>query len=115
MRRIGLFGISLPEEFDGLGLTQEQQVLLTFEFTQASCVYRSRFSTTIGLCSQMILDYGTKNQKDYYLQEWLVGGYGRVRVNRAKHGSDAANLETHAVKDGNGYVINGIKRCITNA
>ncbi len=116
MRRIGLFGISLPEEFAGLGLTQEQQVLLTFEFTQASCVYRSRFSTTIGLCSQMILDYGTKNQKDYYLPRMARGevtaAFGLTERNI---GSDAANLETHAVKDGNGYVINGTKRYITNA
>ena len=116
MRRIGLFGISLPEEFAGLGLTQEQQVLLTFEFTQASCVYRSRFSTTIGLCSQMILDYGTKHQKDYYLPRMARGevtaAFGLTERNI---GSDAANLETNAVKDGNGYVINGTKRYITNA
>ena len=49
LRDIGLFGISIPAEYGGLGLSMEEQVRLTFEFCQASCVYRSRFSTTIGL------------------------------------------------------------------
>ncbi|MEC7973110.1 MAG: acyl-CoA dehydrogenase family protein, partial [Pseudomonadota bacterium] len=48
LRDIGLFGISIPAEYGGLGLSMEEQVRLTFEFCQASCVYRSRFSTTIG-------------------------------------------------------------------
>ena len=48
LRDIGLFGISIPSKYGGLGLSMEEQVRLTFEFCQASCVYRSRFSTTIG-------------------------------------------------------------------
>ena len=53
----GLFGISIPEEFGGMNFNMKEQILLTFEFTRASAVYRSRFSTTIGLCSQAILDF----------------------------------------------------------
>ena len=60
MRRLGLFGMTIPEEFGGLGLSMEQQVRATFEFTRASCVYRARFSTTLGLCSQAILFNGTE-------------------------------------------------------
>ena len=59
----GLFGISIPEEYGGLNFNMKEQILLTFEFTRASAVYRSRFSTTIGLCSQAILDFGTEEQK----------------------------------------------------
>ena len=49
LRKNGLFGISIPKKYGGLELSMEEQILLTFEFCQASCVYRSRFSTTIGL------------------------------------------------------------------
>ena len=63
LKEIGLFGISIPEEYGGLGCSMEEQIRLTFEFCQASCVYRSRFSTTIGLTSQAILDFGTSSQK----------------------------------------------------
>ena len=63
MRELGLFGISIPEEYGGLECSQEEQVRLTFAFTRASAVYRSRFSTTIGLTSQAILDFATEDQK----------------------------------------------------
>ena len=65
LRKSGLFGISIPRKYDGLELSMEEQILLTFEFCQASCVYRSRFSTTIGLTSQVILDFGSKNSKNH--------------------------------------------------
>jgi len=116
MREIGLFGISLPTEYGGLGLTQEQQVRLTFEFTQASCVYRSRFSTTIGLCSQMILDYGTEEQKAEFLSRMASGEVtAAFALTERDAGSDAGGLETTAERTDDGYVINGIKRYITNA
>ena len=67
MRRLGLFGMTIPQEYDGLGLSIEQQCLATMEFTRASCVYRARFSTTLGLSSQAILYNGTDDQK----REWL--------------------------------------------
>ena len=69
----GLFGITLPREWGGLGWTMEQQVRLTLEFTRASPVYRSRFSTTIGLCSQILLDHGTDEQRDRYLRDMATG------------------------------------------
>ena len=50
--------------------SMKEQILLTFEFTRASAVYRSRFSTTIGLCSQALLDFQTDKQKDKYCQQW---------------------------------------------
>jgi len=116
MREIGLFGISLPKAYSGLGLSQEQQVRLTFEFTQASCVYRSRFSTTIGLCSQMILDYGTEAQKAEFLPRMATGEVtAAFALTERDAGSDAGSLETTAEPTDAGYVINGIKRYITNA
>ena len=73
LRDMGLFGISIPSKYGGLGLSMEEQVRLTFEFCQASCVYRSRFSTTIGLTSQAILDFATEEQKEKYLPKMARG------------------------------------------
>lgn len=116
MRDIGLFGISLPKKWSGLGLSQEQQVRLTFEFTQASCVYRSRFSTTIGLCSQVILDYGTEAQKAHYLPRMATGEVtAAFCLTERDAGSDAGGLQTMAQRTNDGYVLSGIKRYITNA
>ena len=69
----GLFGITLPREWGGLDWSMEQQVRLTLEFTRASPVYRSRFSTTIGLCSQILHDHGTDAQKERYLRDMATG------------------------------------------
>ena len=117
LKDIGLFGISIPKEFGGFGFTMEQQVLLTFEFCQASCVYRSRFSTTIGLTSQAILDFATEEQKNKYLPKMASGACtGAFALTETEAGSDASALATTAKKNGNkGWLINGEKRYITNA
>ncbi len=119
VRRIAemqLFAISIPEDYGGLGLSQEQQVRLTIAFTRASAVFRARFSTTIGLCSQAILDFGTEAQKRKYLPAMAEGRCtGAFSLTEPDYGSDAASLATTAVRDGAGYVLNGTKRYITNA
>ena len=117
LKDIGLFGISIPKEFGGFGFTMEQQVRLTFEFCQASCVYRSRFSTTIGLTSQAILDFATEEQKNKYLPKMASGACtGAFALTETEAGSDASALATTAKKNGNkGWLINGEKRYITNA
>ena len=116
LREVGLFAISIPEEYGGQGLTQEQQVRLTFAFTRASAVFRARFSTTIGLCSQAILDFGTEEQKRKYLPAMAAGTCtGAFSLTEPDFGSDAAGLATTAVREGDGYVLNGTKRFITNA
>ena len=113
---IGLFGISIPEQYGGAGYNMEEQILLTFEFTRASAVYRSRFSTTIGLCSQALLDFGTEEQKEKYLPGMAKGEIvGSFALTEPNAGSDALSLETEAIKNDNGYTINGTKRYITNA
>ena len=117
LKDIGLFGISIPKEFGGFGFTMEQQVRLTFEFCQASCVYRSRFSTTIGLTSQAILDFATEEQKNKYLPKMASGACtGAFALTETEAGSDASALATTAKQNGNkGWLINGEKRYITNA
>lgn len=116
MREIGLFGISIPESYGGLGFGMEQQVMLTIAFTQASAVYRSRFSTTIGLCSQAILDFATEEQRRRWLPGMAAGTItGAFALTEQEAGSDAGSLQTTAIRDGDVYVVNGSKRYITNA
>ena len=111
----GLFGITLPRHWGGLGWSMEQQVRLTFEFTRASPVYRSRFSTTIGLCSQILHDHGTDEQKERYLRDMAIGRcVASFALTETGAGSDATAVTTTAVRDGDQYVINGHKRFITN-
>ena len=116
MRDLGLFGISIPEEYGGLACSQEEQVRLTMAFTRASAVYRSRFSTTIGLTSQAILDFATEEQKRRWLPRMASGEVtGAFALTEPDAGSDAGALKTTAVRDGDHYVLNGWKRYITNA
>ena len=111
----GLFGITLPREWGGLDWSMEQQVRLTLEFTRASPVYRSRFSTTIGLCSQILHDHGTDAQKERYLRDMATGRcVTSFALTEPGAGSDATAVATTAVRDGDQYVINGHKRFITN-
>ncbi|MFC0454446.1 acyl-CoA dehydrogenase family protein [Rhodococcus jostii] len=116
MASLGLFGISIPRAYGGLEWSMEQQVRLTLEFTRASCVYRSRFSTVIGLCSQAILDHGTEEQRRRMLPSMAAGELVTAfALTEESAGSDAAHLRTTAVRDGDGYVLDGSKRYITNA
>jgi len=116
MKELGLFATSLPPEYGGLGLTMEQQVLLHMELTQASCVYRSRLSTTIGLGSQPILHHGSEAQRRAWLPRMARGEVtAAFGLTEPEAGSDAGSLQTRAERDGEHYVLNGIKRYITNA
>ena len=116
LREIGLFGISIPTRWGGLGLTMEQQVRVMFEVTRASAVYRARFSTTIGLGSQPILYNGTDAQRAEWLPRMASGEVtAAFALTEPEAGSDAGGLRTSARRDGDSYVLNGSKRYITNA
>jgi acyl-CoA dehydrogenase len=116
LREIGLFGISIPTRYGGLGLTMEQQVRVMFEVTRASSVFRARFSTTIGLGSQPILYNGTEAQRQEWLPRMASGeATAAFCLTEPEAGSDAGGLRTKAVREGEHYVLNGSKRYITNA
>ncbi len=116
MRELGLFGLSIPEEYGGLGLTMEEEVLAAFEIARTSPAFRSLFGTNNGIGSQGILIDGTEEQKNTWLPRMASGEVvGAFALTEPGHGSDAGALETSAVRDGDHYIINGTKRYITNA
>ncbi len=116
MRDMGLFGLTVPEEFGGLGLTMEEEVLAMFEMGQTSPCFRSLFGTTVGIGSQGILIDGTPEQKARYLSRLASGELiASFALTEPDAGSDAGSLRTSARREGDHYVLNGTKRFITNA
>jgi len=116
MRELGLFGLSIPEEYGGMGLTMEEEVLATFEIGRASPCFRSLFATNNGIGAQGIVIDGTDAQKHHYLPKLASGEIiGSFALTEPDSGSDAGSLRTSARRDGDFYVLNGTKRYITNA
>ena len=116
MKALGLFGLCIPEEFGGLGLTMEEEVRVAFELGRTSPAFRSLFGTNNGIGSQGIIMDGTPEQKANYLHKLAAGEMvASFALTEPGSGSDAASLTTSAVRDGDHYVLNGTKRFITNA
>ncbi|MEF9605183.1 acyl-CoA dehydrogenase family protein, partial [Paracoccus sp. PXZ] len=116
MRELGLFGLSIPEEFGGLGLSMADEVGVIEEMGQTSPAFRSAFGTNVGIGSQGILIDGTSEQKARWLPAMASGEItASFCLTEPKAGSDAASVRTRAMRDGDHYVLTGTKRFITNA
>jgi acyl-CoA dehydrogenase len=116
MRELGLFGLTIPEEYGGLGLTMEEEALVCIELGRTSPAFRSTFGTNVGIGSQGLVMFGTPEQK----AKWLPGvASGEIVTSFAltepEAGSDSAAVQTRARRDGDYYVLDGSKRYITNA
>jgi acyl-CoA dehydrogenase len=116
MRQLGLFGLSIPETYGGLGLNMEEEVTIAFELGYAAPAFRSVIGTNNGIGSQGIIVDGTEDQKARWLPRMASGEViGSFALTEPDVGSDAASVQTRAVRDGDHYVLNGTKRYITNA
>ncbi|MGM9491129.1 acyl-CoA dehydrogenase family protein [Ideonella sp. YS5] len=120
MKAMGLFGLTVPESYGGLGVTMEEEALVMFEMGRTSPAFRSLFGTTVGIGSQGILIDGTPAQKDKYLPMLASGELiASFALTEPEAGSDAASLRTTARRgtdeQGDHYIVNGTKRFITNA
>jgi acyl-CoA dehydrogenase len=116
MKDMGLFGMTIPEEYGGLGLTMEEEVLVAIELGRTSPAFRSLIGTNNGIGSAAIVFDGTEKQKQTYLPKYASGELiGSFCLTEPDVGSDAAAVKTTAVKKGDEYIINGTKRYITNA
>ncbi|MCY3688238.1 MAG: acyl-CoA dehydrogenase family protein [Gammaproteobacteria bacterium] len=116
MKELGLFGLTIPEEYGGLGLTMEEEILVSIELGKTSPAFRSLVGTNNGIGSAAIVFNGTEEQKRTYLPKYASGEWlSCFCLTEPEAGSDAASLRTTAVRDGDHYVLNGAKRFITNA
>ena len=120
MKQMGLFGLTVPEEYGGFALTMEEEVMVMLAMGQTSPCFRSLFGTTVGIGSQGIVFDGTPEQKAKYLPRLATGELvASFALTEPDAGSDAASLRTTAIKgtdaDGEHYIVNGTKRYITNA
>ena len=116
MKAMGLFGLTVPEEYGGIGLSVSQEVLVNYELGRTAPAFRSVFGTNIGIGSQGILMDGTPEQKAEYLPKVASGELiMSFALTEPDAGSDAASLKTRAERDGDDYILNGTKRYITNA
>jgi acyl-CoA dehydrogenase len=116
MRELGLFGLSIPEEYGGLGLTLEEEALVILEMGRTSPAFRSTFGTNVGIGSQALVMFGNADQKAEWLPKIASGEINTsFALTEPDSGSDAGAAKTRAVMDGNHYVLNGSKRYITNA
>lgn len=116
MRELGLFGLSTPEEYGGLGLTMEEEALVAFEIARTSPAFRSLIGTNNGIGSQGLIVDGTEEQKQKYLPRLASGELiASFALTEPDAGSDAAAVRTTARRDGDFYIIDCTKRFITNA
>jgi acyl-CoA dehydrogenase len=119
-KEMGLYGYALPSEFGGLGLSVEQQVLVTMELGYASPAFRSLFGTNNGIAGQVLVLAGTEEQRKQWLPRLASGEVvASFALTEPDAGSDPSRLVTSALPvsgpEGDGWVIDGLKRYITNA
>jgi len=116
MRRLGLFGMTIPEAHGGLGLGMSEEAQVLFELCQTSPAFRSVHGTNNGIGSQGIVIDGTEEQQRKYLPRLAAGEIiASFALTEPNAGSDAASLKTTARRAENGWALNGTKRFITNA
>ncbi|MBA5849293.1 acyl-CoA dehydrogenase family protein [Gordonia amicalis] len=113
---MGLFGYAIPQEWGGLGLDLTQDVELAMELGYTSLALRSMFGTNNGIAGQVLVNFGTDEQKAAWLEKIASGEVvASFALTEPGAGSDPAGLRTKAVRDGDDWVISGEKRFITNA
>ena len=115
MRQLGLFGLSIPKEYGGLGLSTLGEVMVYEELTQTNACFRSRIGTSNSIGSMGILFDGTEAQKQTYLPKIACGEWAAAfALTEPDAGSDAANIKCSAILEGDQWILNGTKQFITN-
>jgi alkylation response protein AidB-like acyl-CoA dehydrogenase len=114
LKELGLFGLTIPEEYGGLG-----ESLLTYALTVEQIARGwmsvSGIINTHFIVAYMIMQHGTEEQKDYFLPKMATGDVrGAFSMSEPGLGSDVSAIRTKAVRDGDAYVVNGQKMWLTN-
>ena len=115
MKEMGLFGVTIAEEYGGSGFSTSQYITFIKEISWALPAFRSILSMNVGMTGNAISSSGTDAQKSYWLPRLASGdAIACFALTEPDSGSDAAALTTRAVKDGDDYIVNGSKRYISN-
>ncbi|BBX05940.1 acyl-CoA dehydrogenase family protein [Mycolicibacterium aichiense] len=115
-KAMGLFGYAIPQDWGGLGLNIAQDVELAMELGYTSLALRSMFGTNNGIAGQVLVGFGTDEQKSRWLEPIASGEVvASFALTEPGAGSNPSGLKTKAVRDGDNWVINGSKQYITNA
>jgi acyl-CoA dehydrogenase len=115
-KEMGLYGYAIPAEYGGLGLSVPQQVRLTIELGYTSPAFRSLFGTNNGIAGQVLVLAGTEAQRKQWLPRLASGQVvASFALTEPDAGSDPSRLVTTAREADDGWVIDGLKRFITNA
>ena len=115
MRDMGLFGLTMPAEYGGSGMNVSQYVETIRVLSYALPAYRSITSINLGMVCSALTKSGTEEQKADWLPRLAAGEIASFGLTEPGSGSDSAAMQTTAIRSGNGYVLNGTKRYITNA
>src|SRR6202008_2312670 len=119
-KKMGLFGYAIPQQWGGLGLTLVQDVELAMELGYSSLAVRSMFGTNNGIAGQVLVGFGTDEQKARWLEGIASGEVvASFALTEPGAGSNPSGLRTKAIRDDSGedeaWLISGQKRFITNA
>ncbi len=115
-KKMGLFGYAIPQAWGGLGLNLAQDVELAMEFGYTTLALRSMFGTNNGIAGQVLVGFGTDEQKKQWLEGIASGDVvASFALTEPGAGSNPAGLRTKAVRDGDQWVVTGRKQYITNA
>ena len=115
-KKMGLFGYAIPQDWGGLGLNLAQDVELAMELGYTTLALRSMFGTNNGIAGQVLVGFGTDEQKARWLEGIASGDViASFALTEPGAGSNPAGLRTKAIRDGDEWVITGQKRFITNA
>ena len=115
MREMGLFGLTVPEEFGGAGMNISQYARTVHALSYAMPAFRSIVSINIGMVCSAFKNGGTEAQKAEWLPRLAAGEIAAFGLTEPGSGSDSAGMQTTAVKTESGWVLNGTKRYITNS
>ncbi|PUB18997.1 acyl-CoA dehydrogenase [Yoonia sediminilitoris] len=112
----GLLGVTIPEEYGGLGASYVTYGLIAREVERVDSGYRSMMSVQSSLVMYPIHAYGSEEQRRKYLPKLVTGEFiGCFGLTEPDAGSDPAGMKTTAKKTADGYVLNGSKMWISNA
>lgn len=115
MAEMGLFGISIPQEFGGSGVDLLSCLLVMEELARGCASTANTFGAHSILCTENLYRNGNKEQRNKYLPDLIAGEkIGAIAITEPDAGSDALSMRTRAVKKGDEYVLNGSKMFITN-